>query len=172
MPILWPSVDQRIIETMGSNSTAQFIKEERQAYVAPLRLKGATLGEIQRALAKEGKINHATGNAWSTNILWHDIKHIEKRWRDETLEEMTTVRGRVVAELRAVRRHEWLKPSPDMHVILKSLKQECEVLGLDAEKEVRFRFEDEAEKMARELGLNAAELIATAEEIAREAFGK
>lgn len=74
---------------------------------------------------------------------------------------------RVLAELREVRRVAWEQEPANLDTVLKALKQERDLLGLDSQKDYRFQMELQryAEKAAAKYGFSVDEIVAEAESI-------
>jgi hypothetical protein len=116
---------------MALNGSRQAIIDHRRRQVANLRLRGATQREIVEALEEQENINPSTGKAWSLGIINSDIKALDKEWKEAALRDVSEHKAQVLAELREVRRVAWGKDKEDLSIILRSLKQESELLGLD-----------------------------------------
>lgn len=138
-----------------------FIIANRRRQVAQLRLQQLTTQEITELLPRRGEQNPDTGKPWGMTIIHKDLKALEQGWRLEASQDTANLKAKIVAELREVRRDAW--KHRDLNVVLKSIQQECKVLGLDAPTKVDITHS--IEEMARELGLDEREAVLAAERI-------
>lgn len=87
-------------------------------------------------------VNPSTGEPYSLGTINGDLKALSTQWKRESSRATETHKGRQVAELLEVRRCAWARKvfdlvgnehdSPDLDKVLKALKQEAELLGLNA----------------------------------------
>ena len=106
------------------------VVDRRRRAVAALKLRGLTLQEIADALALQGQFNPNNKKPWSKETISNDVIAIKKEWRAEAATDIATATTAILAELREVRRKAW----QDNHTktVLQSIKQECQLLGLDS----------------------------------------
>lgn len=114
---------------MTLNNSQQAIIDHRRRRVAHHRLRGRTQREIIVALAAEGTLNPETGGAWGLGTINRDLKALEDEWRAEALADLTGHKALMLAELRETARTAW--EGGDLAIVLRSLKQQAELLGLD-----------------------------------------
>jgi len=173
------SVDGKLLNTMTLNykggspnnrggSKANRVNFEiikaRRRLVASLRLRGLSQYEIHAMFGKSelaGSKNPKDGKPWSIGTVNADCQALERQWHAESLEDTNRLKAKVLAELREARRKAW--QDGDLKWVLQSLKQECELLGLDAptkiDIETRIRIMAEAE------GLDPDEVLKEAQRI-------
>lgn len=114
-----------------NNSNREAIAYRRHQ-VAMLRLRGLTQREIVDMLAREGAVNPETSEPYSLGTINSDIQALEKEWREQAARDTATRRAELLAELRAARRQAW--SDKDVSNVLRGIKQEVELFGLDAPK--------------------------------------
>ena len=102
----------------------------RRMQVARMRLRGLTMREVVRALHKVSIVNPDTRQPYSLGTVHSDCKHMAREWQAEAAAEVKVHKGRILAELREVRRKGWQQEN--MKVVLQGLKQEATLLGLDS----------------------------------------
>jgi hypothetical protein len=104
---------------------------KRREAVARHRLQGKTLIRIIEALEAEGCINPNTGNPWSAFTIHEDLKALKAEWLESSKASTEEHKSRVLAELQLVKDLAWegVRIPP---ALLNALKQERELLGLDA----------------------------------------
>jgi hypothetical protein len=123
--------------TLNNTSKTEII-DHRRRLVAAYRLRGYTQREIVRMLAEEEEINPKTGKSWSLGIVNADIRFLREQWKAQAAQDTETHKSKMLAELREVVRVAW--ESDDLGVILRSLKQQAELLGLDEPQETKNDF--------------------------------
>ena len=138
-----------------------FIIAHRRRAVDQLRLQQLTYHEIAEALPRRGEQNPDTHKPWSLAIIGRDVKALEQQYRIDAGRDVVSLKAQIVAELREVRRQAWAHK--DLGNVLKSIQQECKVLGLDAPTKVDITHS--IEELARELGLDEQEAVLAAERI-------
>lgn len=141
---------------MARNTSRSERIAERRRRVAALRLMGMT----QREIADDVDVGLATVN--------RDLKALTEEWRAEALQDVGEHTAYVLAEIREARRQCWAEG--DIDGVYKGLKQERDLLGLDAPKRVDVRHEmrQRAERLANRYGLDVADVLSEAEAIIRE----
>ena len=114
----------------------------------------------------EGR-NPDTGKPWSHGTIHDDIKALEKQWRAEALKDVGIHKARVLAEIRAVRAAAWMIPgihfTDGLRIVLMSIKQECELLGLD--EPTKLDITERIREMAKEEGWDPEEAVREAQHI-------
>jgi len=115
---------------MALNNGNQASIDNRRRAVAGMRLRHLTQREIVVQLAKNDILNSDTGEPYSLGTINADLKAIQKQWQAEALQDTDTLIAMTRAELEEVRRKAWA--NNELAIVLKSLKQEAELLGLDA----------------------------------------
>lgn len=114
-----------------ANQTVAALMEHRRLQVARLKLRGLTLREITRVLDVEFQLrNPATDAPWSFDVVRADFRAIRRQWRAERKAVVDQWLGDMLAEIAEVKRECWRKD--DMRCLLTALRQEAELLGLNA----------------------------------------
>lgn len=139
--------------------------ERRRELVASLVVRRLSVREITDALAKQGQRNPATEAPWSRETVHQDIKALETDWRRRYRQAIDDHKARHLAQLQAVERQGWM--DRDMGIVLASLKQQAEVLGLNKPAQVDITVY--VRQMATELGLDPEEAVREAERVIRAA---
>lgn len=125
----------------------------RLALVATHAAKGLTTREIVAKLEAAGETNPRTNRAWGLNSIVRDVERLEREWRARAKAQSDEHRACILAGLREVERAAW--DAMDLNVVLRSLKQQCELLGLDEPQRVDITYQ--IAKLAEELGMPEAE---------------
>ena len=113
---------------MTLKSSEKAIIEKRRREVARLLVKGLTQREIMAELAAIPFTNPETGEAFSLGTINADIKDLRASWMVESMEDTRLLRGRILAEMRELRRIGWERG--DHGMVQRSLAQEVALLGL------------------------------------------
>lgn len=123
---------------MALNTSAKDIRIARRERVARLRLRGFTQRDIQRALSdpQRGMRDPKTGKPYSLMTINRDCKWIDKSWRENILALADEHNARILAEINEVKRTAW--KDGDMQVVLRALKQEVDLFGLEAPKQTEI----------------------------------
>jgi hypothetical protein len=145
----------------GSRTATAAVIAERRRLVAAMRLRGADQRAIVGALAKGGHRNPETGKPWSLGTVNADCQALEAEWRAAALADTTEHQGRVWAELSEVKRAAWQEH--DLQAVLRALKQECDLLGLNAPERVDLSLY--VEQLAEQYGWDKARALAEADRI-------
>lgn len=101
----------------------------RQNIVSSARARGLTVAAITALLADKEVLNPRTEAPYSQATIAKDIHIIEQRWKDEMLENVTSHRARVLAELREVKIAGWTTGKHS--IVLRAIEQEVNLLGLN-----------------------------------------
>lgn len=151
---------------MGVNtvSSAEIVAHRRRL-VASLRLRRLSQREITKALEQQGLRHPTTDEPWSLTTVHLDCRALAEEWQATAVSDIGKLKGEHLAELREVRRAAWSEK--DYMLVLRSLKQEAELLGLDAPQKVDIR--SEVHLIAVQLGVPESEAVAIAEQVIREA---
>lgn len=138
---------------------------DRRRRVAAFRLRGLTQREIVSALDQSGYRNPNTGKPYALMTINADLQAIREEWHEEAVQDISVHIAAVQAEIREVRRRAWA--AQDLELVLKGLKQERDLLGLDAPKKIDWRImvEEKARQFAAQWDLDESEVIAEAERI-------
>lgn len=136
----------------------------RQARVAELRLERLTHREIAERLAAEGSLNPDTGEPWTHVTIGADCRALTRVWQSEALGDTKPLKAELWAEIRRARKIAW--EQRDLLAIGRLLKQEAELLGLDAPLKVDLAAY--VRELAAREGLDPEEAVATAERILKE----
>lgn len=136
----------------------------RRGQVAHLRARGLSCREIATKLADAGCNNPTSGAPWTHDTVHRDIQALTVDWQRTTGEDFKAQVAVHLAELREVRKVAW--ETMELGIVLKSLKQEAELLRLHAPVEVDV--EEPIRTMARQLGLDEDEAVKNALAILKE----
>jgi len=112
---------------MALNKSKQAQVDHRRQVVASLRLRGATIREIQEKLPKLGIINYKTGKPYTIKAVFTDINHLEKEWKQKAARDIDELISGELAEIREARRVAWSKS--DLGMVAKFIDQEMKLLG-------------------------------------------
>jgi len=122
---------------MALNNSGESIQAKRRELVARLRLRGMTQRQIQATLAKPDRrtgtsamVNPKTDEPFSLGTINSDCQFLDNEWRECMAEETDLLKSRIWAEIQEVRREAWA--SGDMGTVLKAIKQEVDLFGLNA----------------------------------------
>ena len=146
------------------NEAEQAVIERRRVLVASLRLRGLSLRRISDAMAQANPetgrpypaaLNPHTGLAWSHKTVHEDVQELEKRWREESLAEITEHKAIILASLRDV--YEEARRLKDLNAALRALKQWAELVGAD--EPLKVDLIEFARQSAAEYGLTEEEAI-------------
>lgn len=125
----------------NGNGSQQAIIDHRRRQVAYLRLRGATQREIESGLAAQGIINPDTRQPWSLGTINSDIKAMEREWKEAAQKDISEHKARMLAELEETKRAAWA--GKDLSIVLRALKQEAELFGLDEPYKVEHQGSEE-----------------------------
>jgi DNA-binding transcriptional MerR regulator len=100
--------------------------DARREEVSRLKVRGFSVREIHSMIEHEDDYND---KRWSLTTIQGDIQFLRQQWRDNAREEIEIMQGEIWAEIREVKKTAWIRG--DITTVLKALKQECELLGLD-----------------------------------------
>ena len=115
---------------MALNNSVQSSIDSRRRLVAGMRLRHLTQREIVAKLEELGIRNPDTGEPYSLGTINSDVKALRRQWKEEAARDTGELMADVRAELVEVRQRAWT--DGELAIILRSLKQECDLLGLDA----------------------------------------
>lgn len=146
---------------MPLNTAAAAVISHRRRLVAQLRLREFAQDEIVAALEQQGIVNPKTGKPWSKGIINADCQALEAAWHEQAVKTTAEMKIEMFARLREVARAAWGKN--DLRSVLQALKQQAELLGLDAplkvDRDVRIG------EWADELGLSPEERAELARDV-------
>jgi hypothetical protein len=110
------------------------IIDERRRRVAAMALRGLSQREIVASLptGREPLFNPKTGKAFNLATVNRDLQALRKQWREAAAVDLAAYKARILAELQEVKRQAWSQK--DTRAIIAALKQECDILGIDAPK--------------------------------------
>jgi hypothetical protein len=117
-----------------STSTAS-----RKLLVIRMALRGKTLDEITQQLQDAGVVNPRSGKPWSRSVIHKDLTDAAAAWKADVQQATEDLQSRILAEIREVRRRAWNKD--DLKTVLASIKQERDLLGLDAPTRVQIDYD-------------------------------
>lgn len=151
---------------MKRDTADQGIVAHRRRRVAYHRLRGLAVREIATALEVEGLRNPDSEEPWTHATVHRDCVAMVAEWRRDALGDTAPLRAELWAELREVRRAAW--EAGDTATVLRAVKQEAELLGLDAEKRVKIDIDERVRRLADILNLSYEEALAEVNEVLRE----
>lgn len=102
---------------------------DRRRRVAAFRIRGLSQREIVRALEASGVVNPNTGKAYALMTINTDLQAVREEWREDAQQDTAVHIASVHAQINEVRRRAWA--AQDLDTVLKTLKQERDLLGLD-----------------------------------------
>jgi hypothetical protein len=117
---------------MPLNNSREAIIAQRR-HVASLAARQLTQREIVASLEKLGCVNERPGKnpkPWDLATINHDLKALKQEWCELAQQDMATHQAQRLAELAEVKRRAWT--DGDLGIVLRAIKQEAEMLGLDA----------------------------------------
>lgn len=145
---------------------------KRRELVARLRVRGLTMREIVNALAAPGDsqfINPQSDQPFTLDTIKHDCHALDKQWRERAGVTIAEHKARHYIELQEVKRAGW--KALDLASVLRALKQEADLLGLDAPKQLDINIiRKRAQEIADRLGVPVNDVLAQADRIAGEAW--
>src|SRR5678815_5397373 len=115
---------------MALNNAQDAIIDDRRRLVASLILRKRTQREIVYALTTQGHRNPLTGEPWSLATVNADVQALRRQWRKEARQDTAEHKTRQFAELNEVMKQGWV--DNDLNAVLRAMKQQAELLGLDA----------------------------------------
>jgi hypothetical protein len=121
------------------NISSPEVIERRRSLVASMVARGGTCREIAFRLEKAGEINPETGEAWNYATISRDIVALREDWKAEAAKTIEEHKGRVLAEIIAVKADAWKKG--ELRTVLEAIKGERQILGLDAPTRVETKTE-------------------------------
>lgn len=113
----------------------QMIIDQRRRLVASMFLRKRTQREIVDALNSKGFRNPSTGNPYSLGTINADVQALRKQWKADAAKDFAEAVAGHIAELSEVRRSAW--GSMEYGSILRSLKQEAEIRGINSPTEIK-----------------------------------
>jgi hypothetical protein len=140
-----------------SAATAALIAQRRQ-YVARMRLRHVSVRDIQKALGQQFP-NPETGQPWSLGCM-----ALKLEWQASAAADTAEHQAALLAELREARREAWQEKALDL--VLRGIKQEADLLGLNAPKQIDLTLRVKA--LAAALGIDEALALAEAERVIGE----
>lgn len=122
---------------MSLNTSRRDLIAHRRENVARLRLRGLSIREIIVMLAKlDPPVVGKDGKPWNVGTIHGDLKAITAEWRARAAASIDQLKSEQLAELREVKRRAWA--DGDLANLLRALKQEAEIAGIDAPKKVEI----------------------------------
>jgi hypothetical protein len=125
------------VNIMALNNSREAIIAQRRRHVASLAARQLTQREIVASLEKLGCVNERPGKdpkPWDLATVNHDLKALRQEWRELAQQDTATLQAQRLAELSEVKRRAWA--DEDLGIVLRAIKQEAEMLGLDAPQKV------------------------------------
>lgn len=136
----------------------------RRELVARLRIRGLSQREIMIELAKV-LLNPHSGSAFTLGTIAQDCLALDKQWRERTATSIDGHKARVLSSLMEVERAAWA--AKDLNGVLRALKQECDLLGLDAPAQYDLYLRQEARRVAEHMGMTEEDVLAGVQDILR-----
>jgi hypothetical protein len=121
------------VNIMALNNSRDAIIAQRRRHVASLAARQLTQREIVASLEKLGCLNERPGQEpkpWDLATVNHNLKALREEWRELARQDTATHQAQRLAELSEVKRRAWA--DGDLGIVLRAIKQEAEMLGLDA----------------------------------------
>jgi len=104
--------------------------EIRRTWVARFLAIGMKRWEIVNQLGDIPLLNPATGLPYDPSTISRDIGVITRRWQEDAVEHIATLKAAQLAELRAARRQAWTNKS--MSEVRRNLEFEARLMGTEA----------------------------------------
>ena len=101
----------------------------RQSIVAQALVRGLKMSDIVLDLEQKGVINSKNNKPYTLSTVWSDIQALTKQWESQSFKAINMAKSRVWAEIQEVKKIGW--SNNDMDIVLKAIKQERELMGLD-----------------------------------------
>lgn len=108
----------------------QEVMAARRELVAKFRLRRLSFRAIAKALADIGCVNPRSGEPWNHKVVADDCAALLAEWKERARDEFDDRRACLLSELEEVRAAGWAADNFD--VVLRAIKSERELLGLDA----------------------------------------
>ena len=122
---------------MALNGSRQAIIDHRRQFVARLRLRGYTMREIHSAMGNNPNYrNPDSGEPWSVATIGNDCKALSDEWREAASIDIDQHKANILAEIAELKRQGWSQN--DLDLVLKAIKRECDLRGLDAPSKSEF----------------------------------
>jgi hypothetical protein len=115
-----------------SSKAHQDTVASRRRVVASLRVAHLTEREIHKALIELRNVNPVTGEPWSLGTVHADLVALTGEWREESRKDVREALSERVAEIKQIKRKAWAVN--DLKTVLNAIRQECDLLGLNAPK--------------------------------------
>jgi hypothetical protein len=145
---------------MALNKSTEDNMVMRRELVAQFRLRGMTLSEISKQLAKKDIINPTTKKPYSDVTILNDLEALKQEWRANAEADISEHQARQVAEVAEIKRAAWAAKDPEL--ALKALDREMKILGtmkqtggITINIEIVNRFAD----TAKELGIDPSKAL-------------
>jgi hypothetical protein len=135
----------------------------RRAVVARLRVRGYTEAEILGGLVAEGCVNPKTKKPWAAGTVHNDLVWLDGEWHRAATASIAQYKARTLARLEEIWRI--AMNSKDLPSALHVLKQERELLGLDAAKQYSINVKHELEQLAEQYDVPLGDVVRQFEEI-------
>lgn len=109
----------------------QQVIDQRRALLGSLlvRVPGITLNQLVDQIGGV-LVNPKTGEPYTLTTIHGDKQTLVKRWREEAMADVESHVSRQFAEIQEVKKLGWQQKDGDL--VLKALKRESQLLGLDA----------------------------------------
>jgi len=140
------------------SAARQALVAQRRQLVARLRLRQVSVRDIQAAVGRQFP-NPETGQPWSLGCIQGDCVALQRAWQATAAADTAAHQAALLAELREARREAWQEKA--LELVLRGLKQEAELLGLNAPKQVDLTVRIEA--LAIALGIDPKQAVLDAE---------
>lgn len=116
----------------------------RKLLVSRLYHQKITQAEIADQLAEMGCLNENKGKPWTAAIISKDIAELEANFREKNIEELIKIKMRLVQDL--VEIHRLAIEREDYRSALQAVKQQAELLGLNAPLKSQISFSTDIEE--------------------------
>lgn len=112
---------------MAFNNSKDLVISQRRNMVSRLRLRGLSADGITLALAEEGIVNPDSGEPYTRQTVWRDIKHLDGEYRRRALIGTEQHRINQFNEIQEIKQLAW--STNDGKLALQAVKQEIELMG-------------------------------------------
>lgn len=141
-----------------NGAAQQALIAQRRQYVARMRLRQVSVRDIQKAIGQQFP-NPETGQPWSLGCIQQDCMALKRAWQSSASVDTAEHQAALLAELREARREAWQDKA--LKLVLRGIKLEADLLGLNAPKQIDLRLRIEA--LATALGIDPKQAVADAE---------
>lgn len=114
----------------------QILTQVRRARVGELRARGLTALEVLAEINKpldDGGMRNTSGGEYALSTIENDFVQLDKQWQAAALQSTTEMKGRILAEIEAVKREAWkMGDVKGLTIVIKALARQSLLFGLNA----------------------------------------